>query len=404
MFMLRCFWGSGEVAGHPMALRLAATKRGKQPRRQRRYSKLLEAAEAKVPVKISQQIKVEVRQALPALPRPAPQWNPGTEEVAELKLSRMLLAYEFTNAGTLASAAKEPEGWATSPGVTSMAAMCLGFTGGREEEAFWLLRHLIDEVLPPEYVIKSPAESACSSDRAVIASLIAAEAPLLTARLGPRALAEAVQLLSQQCLHWGFVGILADEPLLALWEELLAGRCGAYPRLPLVTWLAGLVQATEADLVTELREIAPDDFAQALCSRVCEVARVLPEGWRPLLRTPPDELHQLRRMAEEAWQEHLGAERHLQQMPSTWPLPTSPPETSVEKATTWPLGEAPVHVEMANSKAMKVKAPSKASSSRASTPTQSGACTPLSGVSTAASTPFPSVRLGYQEKVTSVLA
>jgi len=339
---MSCFGVNRAPTGHPMALRIAAAKhangvviegwdrpsrfgmlgqcfkQGSQPRAHFDYSLLSAVAEAKVLAAIAEQIKLEVRRVLPALPRAATHWDLGPEDAVECKLTRMLVTIELKCAGVDVSSEKEVSGSAARAaatyqrGVIEMAAMCLGFTGGLEEEAFWLLAHVLEDVLGHEYLTKTPACPEYSSDRAVTAAIVAAEAPLLTARLGPRGLAEAVALLSQRCLLSGFVEVLADEPLLAFWEELLAGYCGVYPRLPLVSWVVGLVCAAESALVTELRMTPPQDFAQALCSRVCQVARGLPEGWRPLLRTQPDEFLTVKRLAEKAWQEHLSTVMHHQ--------------------------------------------------------------------------------------------
>ncbi|CAK8985826.1 unnamed protein product [Durusdinium trenchii] len=129
-----------------------------------------------------------------------------------------------------------------------MAAMCLGFTAGREEEGFWIFTYLMEDVLGPEFFSRRPAMMGYHGDKAALAQLVASTMPELAERLGTAGLAECVSALAARCLLSGFVGFLSGEPLVAFWEELLANHWPDYPRLPLLLWFTGLVQHAERQL------------------------------------------------------------------------------------------------------------------------------------------------------------
>jgi len=156
-------------------------------------------------------------------------------------------------------------------GFSSLAAMCLGFTRGREEMAFWLLAQIVEQY---------------QGDPATVAGLLASATPCLAAALGSRALAEAAALLAERCLAHGFVGCLPDEALLELWEELLesGGGQASSPGPPLA-WLAGLAWWAEGDLVSALAaapvSAAPDEAAALVSQRLLLLGRRLPPVARP---------------------------------------------------------------------------------------------------------------------------
>ncbi|CAE8722091.1 unnamed protein product [Polarella glacialis] len=187
-------------------------------------------------------------------------------------------------------------------GYSMMAAMCLGFTGGREEEGFWLFAYLLEDILGSDFFSQYPALVGYHGDRAAAAALVAAEAPQVAGMLGPRGLAEAISALAARCLLSGFVGFLSGEPLVALWEELLEVRAerAQFPRLTLITWLAGLVCKVEAELTSTLARAPQEEVVPTFFRIVQLAARALPDGWRPKVKVTQSRLIELRQVSQVA--------------------------------------------------------------------------------------------------------
>jgi len=154
--------------------------------------------------------------------------------------------------------------------LSLLASMCLGYSRGQEEEGFFLLTYLNDDVLEKGY---SPWHESVT-DSAGLLALIAHEAPHLTDALGKKLLQMVAAQLALCCILPAFVGFLADEPLLALWQQLWARHCKACPHFPLLIWLVGLLHYAEDDLVHFSN-------AQAFCCHLQQLALALPDGWRP---------------------------------------------------------------------------------------------------------------------------
>jgi len=127
---------------------------------------------------------------------------------------------------------------------------------------------------------------------------VACEAPGAAHTLGNR-LYEATGALASRCLLSCFVGFLADEPPLALWEDLLQAR--AYHGRPLMLiWLAALVCWVEGDLATMGRHADADELVPLAFKRIQEAAHGLPAGWRPCLELSKHRFEELRRTSTEA--------------------------------------------------------------------------------------------------------
>mmetsp|Transcript_75493 Transcript_75493/g.221344 ORF Transcript_75493/g.221344 Transcript_75493/m.221344 type:complete len:301 (+) Transcript_75493:59-961(+) len=204
------------------AAALAAAKR-QQSSKPGRYRRLAAEAKAQVPEAVAQQIRIDVARTFSGLPQPreltcqtcggtAGQW--GWEEEAlekEAVLMRVLLAYELRAMrllqeqrgasgvdGDRNEEEEEEDGPSYVQGCSFLAAMCLGFAGGSEEDCFWLLLHLLEDVLGPDFLARSPALLGYHGDRAAEAGggRLGARGPLPAVRLcglpGGRALAGAV--------------------------------------------------------------------------------------------------------------------------------------------------------------------------------------------------------------------
>jgi len=325
----RCMGMLGPAAVQPRAAELAVRRRREAPRRDR-YWRLAAKSKKGVPETVYQQISIDVARTFSSLPEPrglicrccggaAGRWGWSAAPGREALLTSVLLAYEWRAMCLLQEQRGRPErpgdpGRAfggtgdeeddESPsyvqGCSFLAAMCLGFVGGAEEDCFWLLLHLIEDVLGPDFLARCPALVGYHGDRAAAAALVAAEAPLLLGALGAQRLAEAVSAVAARCLLSGFVGFLADEPLLALWQELLETRYPAYPRFPLLAWLAGLVCSVEAELIALVKHADESELVPIFFKEVQAAGLSLPVGWRPRLRHPEHRLEELRRVSEGA--------------------------------------------------------------------------------------------------------
>eukprot|EP00434_Breviolum_minutum_P026752 symbB.v1.2.023644.t3/scaffold2178.1/size86794/7 len=197
-------------------------------------------------------------------------------------------------------------------GCSMMAAMCLGFTAGREEEGFWLFAYLMEDILGPDFFSRRPAMLGYHGDKAALAQLVASTMPQLAERVGTTGLAECVSALAARCLLSGFVGFLSGEPLVALWEELLTSPWVDYPRLPLLLWFTGLVQHAER----QLQEAPGDELVPNFFRTVQAASSDLPNGWRPVLPLSVErarELQQLSSAAAEKYRE-MQEEIHCKEM------------------------------------------------------------------------------------------
>ncbi|CAJ1414582.1 unnamed protein product [Effrenium voratum] len=286
---------------HPLAEPLVARKRGSAGRRAYR-ALVAEAQAGAVPGAVIRQIQLDVARTFPAIPASSGAWGwPNECPDREARLARVLMAFECRALDSLGKPRSglpmllkirrswcgfeeseplvEPQTparqaqslapswtvdtWQVDPspvtepvptyvqGCSMMAAMCLGFTAGEEEEGFWLFTYLLEDVLGSDFFSRSPALLGYHGDRAACAQLVATQCPRLAQRLGEAGLAECVSALAARCLLSGFVGFLSGPVLVAFWEELLQMPCADFPRLPLLLWLAGLVQHVERALLLE---------------------------------------------------------------------------------------------------------------------------------------------------------
>lgn len=310
---------------HPSAAKLALRKRRQAPRRSQ-YQKLVAEAEGVLPTAIADKIRTDAQRTFHVLPQPQGLWGwPGAVEACgsqehpqERALVRILLAYEWratkmTETRDVA-AANGLEAYSYVAGANLLAAMCLGFVRGREEDGFWLFAHVIEDILGTEYFARTPSLLGFQGDRAAALALVTSEAPLAAAALGAQGLSKLVSLLAQRCLLSGFVGCLADEPLIAFWEQLLESRCSIYPRLPQLAWLAGLVRLAEGNLVrlaernlVDLAGAVPQGGTATACfQQVIHTGLSLPDGARPGLTVPEARVRELRTLAEEPLLPFLG--------------------------------------------------------------------------------------------------
>lgn len=293
---------------HPLAAELAAAKRSNE--RRPRYKRLAADAAASVPAAVAQQIGIDVPRTFSALPsgrRGHWGWLPaespsGAEMAKQTLLMRVLLSHEWRAMGmkTEGSASDDPETGTYVQGLNFFAAMCLGFVGGREEECFWLLLYLTEDVLSCGFFARSPPLLRYHGDKTAAADLVATEARRVTAKLGPQRLVEAVSMLAARCFLSGFVGCLAHGPLLALWEDLLGKRYSAYPRYPLLEWLVGLIRLVEDDLVQIAVESSGPEVGPLFFQRVQQVGQLLPDDWRPGLKISAQRIGELRKVSDEA--------------------------------------------------------------------------------------------------------
>ncbi|CAE6955330.1 GRTP1 [Symbiodinium sp. CCMP2592] len=196
-------------------------------------------------------------------------------------------------------------------GCSMMAAMCLGFTAGREEEGFWLFIHLLEDVLGPDFFSRQPALLGYHGDRAAAAALVASQSPSLAELMGVQCLGESISALASRCLLSGFVGFLSGPPLVAFWEELLQVRCTDFPRLPLISWLAGLVHHAEGQLASALVGLSSDEAVPVFFRTVQQAAKALPNNWRPRVRVSRAQVLELRQISKAAAEKYRSAQEAL---------------------------------------------------------------------------------------------
>mmetsp|Transcript_140911 Transcript_140911/g.450541 ORF Transcript_140911/g.450541 Transcript_140911/m.450541 type:complete len:443 (-) Transcript_140911:105-1433(-) len=327
--------------------RLAGQKRRGQPRRIR-YSRFVAEAEAAVPSSVAKQIRLDVHRSFASLPRSHSGrwgWPPDEDEHAQQarsdELFRILIASEFRATTRLneeleASSVESTQAqdkFAATPssssganrasvgsdasshvqsvyvqGCSLLAAMCLGFARGEEQEAFWLLQHLLEDVLGSDFFGSSPPLLGYHGDCAAVALLVASEAPNVAQMLGPRRLAEVTSALASRCLLSGFVGFMADGPMLALWEQLLEGhlRHPAYPRFTLLHWLVGLLRHLETEVALIAGQARPEELVPLLFKSAQQAALALPNDWQPSIQALGEaRLQELRQLSWDASQAHL---------------------------------------------------------------------------------------------------
>lgn len=326
--LLRCIGLSGlkdYPPPHPMGINLAERKRSAI---RVKYDRLTRDAENQLPASVLQQIRIDVCRTFGGLPSSIasrwawPSWM--TSEEKEAILQRVLLAWELyelqkaRGGGSIVSSTWGPTSFHSRlcrsgigsqaefvptyvQGCSMMAAMCLGFVGGREEEGFWLFLHLLEDVLGPEFLSRYPPLIGFHGDRVAAANLVACSAPKLCELLGPKKMAEATSTLSARCFLSLFCGFIADEPLVALWEELLPmEHSSAYPRSPLLAWLAGIVQVAQDDLARTVQGAQSDEIVPMVFSRLQQVAKHLPVGWRPAVHVDEVAQQKLRKLSEDS--------------------------------------------------------------------------------------------------------
>lgn len=297
-------------------MRLATSKRDQSVRPSCFHSywqRHLDAAHANVPQHIVQQINLDVPRTFSALPEPQGLWTwplldiaePAEAKAHEELLARVLLAHEWRAMCRTKEQSSDDELRTTYvQGVNLLAAMCVGFVGGREEEGYWLLLYLTEDVLGQIFFTQTPPLVGYQGDRAACAALVAAEAPRITDLLGPRGLAEAVSLLAARCFLSGFVGCLASEPLIAFWEQLLQKHNVAYPRFPLLHWLVGIIVKVEDELLEFAADCSPCEVGPLFFRHVQQAGRALPNGWRPSFSVSAQRVMELRQTADEVSQKY----------------------------------------------------------------------------------------------------
>ncbi|CAK8985778.1 Growth hormone-regulated TBC protein 1 [Durusdinium trenchii] len=350
-----CFGLSGRAPEiHPAVVPIIERKRTAP--NSRSYRALVAEAEAGgVPAAVVHQIQLDVARTFPAIPEPSGNWG-WSEEAADREscLARVLMAFECRALDSLGprpqkslpmllkirrswcgpgdgdacvrtplmrhSVGGEARLWAEEvsasnsdpvptyvQGCSMMAAMCLGFTAGREEEGFWIFTYLMEDVLGPEFFSRRPAMMGYHGDKAALAQLVASTMPELAERLGTAGLAECVSALAARCLLSGFVGFLSGEPLVAFWEELLANHWPDYPRLPLLLWFTGLVQHAER----QLQQAPSDELVPIFFRTVQSASRELPRGWRPVLPLSQPRALELRQVSQEAQEKYRQLQEEL---------------------------------------------------------------------------------------------
>ncbi|CAE7276407.1 GRTP1 [Symbiodinium pilosum] len=347
---------------HPLVAPLLEQKRAASARR---YNVLVSQAEAgAVPDEVAHQIRLDVVRTFPAIPSPHGDWGWPRDIASQDRedcLARALLASECRSAessrpsspqksglpmllkirrswcGVTAESSSSTaplmrrqslslgaDGWAvdTTPslsdpmptyvqGCSMMAAMCLGFTVGREEEGFWLFIHLLEDVLGADFFSRQPALVGFHGDRAAAAALVASQSPGLAELMGVHSLGESISALASRCLLSGFVGFLSGPPLVAFWEELLQVRCADFPRLPLITWLAGLVHHAEGQLASALVGLSSDEAVPVFFRTVQQAAKALPNNWHPRIRVSRAHALELRQISKAAAERYRSTQEAL---------------------------------------------------------------------------------------------
>lgn len=285
------------------------------------YQKLAKEAPSCVPAEVLALIGIDVARSFSSLPRPrAGQWGWTPQEGEEeewqrsqsASLMRILAAFEWRAMSRLTEADDASVDSAIPAAYVQncslLGAMCLGFAKGSEEEAFWLLLHVLDDILGERFLARSPPLLGYHGDCKAATVLVSKMAPHLARAAGPLRLAEFMACLSSRCLLSGFVGFLPDGPLLALWEELLDGHnnCPMFPRFPLLAWLAGLVRHVESSLVAVARRTPPEELVPILFKATQRSALALGDSWRPALHAGTTALLlEARCVSDRAAQMHL---------------------------------------------------------------------------------------------------
>ncbi|CAE7799010.1 GRTP1, partial [Symbiodinium necroappetens] len=167
------------------------------------------------------------------------------------------------------------------------------------------------DVLGPDFFSRQPALLGYHGDRAAAAALVASQSPSLSELMGVQCLGESISALASRCLLSGFVGFLSGPPLVALWEELLQVRCADFPRLPLISWLAGLVHHAESQLASALVGLSSDEAVPVFFRTVQQAAKALPNNWRPRVRVSRAQVLELRQISKAAAEKYRSAQETL---------------------------------------------------------------------------------------------
>jgi len=308
----------GTYPSSPSASQLVSFKKHSEGPRSPPYSKVVIAAEQHVPLSVSQQISVDIPRTFSALPSGRHgSWgwqalHSTEKEAAAVKerqavLRRVLLSHEWRSMGMQSSSrsGNDSESCTYVQGVNLLAAMCLGFVGCREEDTFWLLQHLVEDVLGRGFFAKSPPLQKYHGDKTAAANLVSTEAPRVTSILGPQILADAVSMLAARFFLSGFVGCLSPGPLLAFWEELLSNIYDTYPRFPLLRWFAGLICHCEDDLIEIARTASEAEIGPLFFRQVQETGRKLPQNWQPSIEISFARMEELKQISMDASSEYL---------------------------------------------------------------------------------------------------
>ncbi|CAE7456438.1 GRTP1 [Symbiodinium natans] len=292
---------------HPLAAPLLEQKRDTTGRQYRTFVSQAEAGA--VPDAVIHQIHLDVA---------------GQTGKAVVNRERQSLREDLVDKSLRQSLSLGADGWAVDSmpslgdpvptyvqGCSMMAAMCLGFTAGREEEGFWLFIHLLEDVLGADFFSRQPALVGYHGDRAAVAALVALQSPSLAELMGVQSLGESISALASRCLLSGFVGFLSGPPLVAFWEELLQVRCADFPRLPLISWLAGLVHHAEGQLTSALVGLSSDEAVPVFFRTVQQAAKSLPNNWRPRVRVSQAQVLELRQISKAAAEKYRMAQEAL---------------------------------------------------------------------------------------------
>lgn len=244
-------------------------------------TELLKTAGASVPKETHDQIRMDVPRTFGGIPACC-QVGLNTPE-AEVKLERILLAFELRNA----NAQVEGLGASYTQGMNYLAGACLGLCGCDEELGFYLFARLVEDVLGLGYFCEWPPMVSHHADAAVLPALAKIACPSLAHEL-QEDFPDVIAMLTTKLLVTCFIcSAFNDVHILTIWAELLGQSfeqkavVSAYRRLPLHRWFIGALKALEADLLKAVRSSPVDERPVVAFSEVMSGLVRLPQNWRP---------------------------------------------------------------------------------------------------------------------------
>lgn len=272
------------------------------------FIELVGSAEVAVPFETKAQIAADAPRTLIGLPAgcQAPQ---KTSRKIEATLRRVLVALEWRNT----NGHVRGTGSTYTQGMSFLAAFCLRLCCWEEEAGFFLLSVLVEDVLGLSFFCEWPPMLGYHADTAVLQKLVPLACPQLAKVLGNE-LPDLVSIFAVRTLISCFVNSgLAEEPLTALWTELLLCESIAdmmpLRRLPLLIWLVGVLKAVEADILAAIDGAEQSEHAALAYQAALAGIKALPNGWRPQnLLPPPSEVAD---MICAAQREHLAMAESL---------------------------------------------------------------------------------------------